>query len=161
MSGLARAGTKILSLGAFGLAMLACNLQLGAPVDVSDGPTGAVPTASSSPVPATASASPVPTKLAIDPTAAVPTATQGSPTAVTVSAAGGRLNVRRGPGPEYDTTGAFLDGQSSPATARNADGTWLLINAPNTSTSLGWVIENQPVSLALRSSIYPGLESPV
>jgi hypothetical protein len=48
--------------------------------------------------------------------------------------------VRRGPGPEYDTVAAFLDGQTRNATGRNADGTWLLISGPSTSTSLGWVI---------------------
>jgi hypothetical protein len=67
------------------------------------------------------------------------TATQGPPPVVTVSAFGGRLNVRRGPGAEYDTVGAFLDGQSSTATARSGDGTWVLINVPNTSKSLGWI----------------------
>jgi hypothetical protein len=63
----------------------------------------------------------------------------GPPPVVKVNAVGGRLNVRRGPGPEYDTTGSFLDGQSTVATARNADGSWLLINRPNTTKSLGWI----------------------
>jgi uncharacterized protein YraI len=67
------------------------------------------------------------------------TATEGPPPVVTVSAVGGRLNVRRGPGPEYDTVGAFLDGQSSTATARNEDATWVLINIPNATKSLGWI----------------------
>jgi hypothetical protein len=140
MSGLARAHVKLISLSVITLAVLACNLQLGAPVDVPADPTGAVPMASSSPVSATVTASPATTQAATGVTTALPTATQGLPLAVTVSAVGGRLNVRRGPGPEYDTTGALLYGESSMATARNAQGTWLLINAPNTSTSLGWLI---------------------
>jgi hypothetical protein len=140
MSDRPRARMKILSVSAIGLAMLACNLQTGAAVDVPTGPTGAVPTASSSPVSATATAVPAPTQAGTDVATALPTATEGPPPAVMVSVGGGRLNVRRGPGPEYDTTGAFLDGQASLATARNADGNWLLINVPNASTSLGWVI---------------------
>jgi hypothetical protein len=35
--------------------------------------------------------------------------------------------------------GAFLDGQSSTATARNEGGTWVLINVPNASKPLGWI----------------------
>ncbi|HET6845385.1 MAG TPA: SH3 domain-containing protein [Anaerolineales bacterium] len=72
------------------------------------------------------------------PSATVPP-TVGPPPEVKVQASGGRLNVRRGPGPEYDSVGAFLDGQSSIATARNSDGTWVLINVPNTSKPLGWI----------------------
>lgn len=140
MSSTVRSRTRFLLLGAMALVMQACNLQFGVPAPEPAGPTGAVPTASSSQLTATISASPAPTQQATEVSTAQPTPTEGPPPAVTVSAVGGRLNVRRGPGPEYDTVAAFLDGQSSTATGRNAEGTWLLINGPNASASLGWVV---------------------
>ena len=144
MSRTARPQRKFLFLSAISFAALACNLGLAMPVDSSGDPTGAVSTAVTAVAPASEVASPEPTQAPTQvPTAVattVPTATPGPPPVTTVSAVGGRLNVRRGPGPEYDTVAAFLDGQSSTATGRNSDGTWLLINGPTNSTSLGWVI---------------------
>ena len=67
---------------------------------------------------------------------AVPTSTSGS---VTITAAGGNINIRRGPGADYDPIGALLNGQSSIATARNEKGTWVYIPIPGTPDQLGWV----------------------
>ena len=117
----------------FGAAILACKLQLAAPADGQEPPTLPTSTATSS---AIATAEPSATDAATE----TVTATVGPPPVVTVAASGGRLNVRRGPGPEYDTVGAFLNGQSTTATARNADSSWVLINTPKTSNSLGWII---------------------
>jgi hypothetical protein len=123
-----------------GVAVLACTLQSTAaptatPAASTDTATVAAPQASATTVPT-------------DAATATSTATQGPPPVVTVSATGGRLNVRRGPGPEYDFVGAFLDGQSTTVTARNADAKWVLINVPNTSKSLGWItLETQYTSV--------------
>jgi hypothetical protein len=56
-----------------------------------------------------------------------------------VRVAGGRLNIRRGPGPEYDTVGAILDGQSTVAHGRNTDGSWLYVALSNSSKAFGWL----------------------
>ena len=88
--------------------VLACNLQTS-----SGSPTAGAPTVSEATVPLTQITTPAAATAA--PTSApTPTATttQGAPPVVKVSASGGRLNVRRGPGPDYDTVGAFLDGQT-------------------------------------------------
>jgi hypothetical protein len=122
------------------LVILACNLQFGTQTNVPAGATVTVSTAPGTQATVTGVSPTAPTPPATEVATAQPTATQGPPPAVTISVVGGRLNVRRGPGPEYDTVAAFLDGQSRMATGRNGDGTWLLISGPNTSTSLGWVI---------------------
>jgi hypothetical protein len=127
---------QILVVAVVTVAFLACNLQAAPPSASTEAPGAVQPTSTISVAGSPeASATASPTQ---SPTAS-PTFTQGPPPAVTVSATGGRLNVRRGPGPEYDTVGAFLNEQSSTATARNADGTWVLINIPKTSKSLGWI----------------------
>ena len=137
MSRTTLAGRKLVLLTAIGLATLACNLQLGTPVNI---PADATTTEKSNQEPPTNTASPAPSLLPTDVATALPTATQGPPPVITVSAVGGRLNVRRGPGPEYDAVAAFLEGQSRTATGRDAGGAWLLISGPNSSTTLGWVI---------------------
>ncbi len=112
--------------------ILACNLQAPA----SSGPAS-IPSATAL-VPTSAAT----TATEVPPTAsakATPSATQGPAPVVAVNATGGRLNVRRGPGPDYDTVGAFLDGQSSTATGRNENGKWVLISIPKTSKPLGWI----------------------
>jgi uncharacterized protein YgiM (DUF1202 family) len=115
---------------------LACNLQAAQPAVVPENTSASAPAntmaATASPE---ASAAPQQTETA----AATVAPTLGPPPVVKIAASGGRLNVRRGPGPEYDTVGSFLDGQSTTATARNADGTWVLINVPNAAKSLGWI----------------------
>ncbi len=126
-------GRSLPGLTIIAASIVACNLQ-AAP---SSGPPS-IPSATA-PAPTPASATNVPEASATASATVTPAATQGPPPVVAVSAAGGRLNVRRGPGPEYDTVGAFLDGQSSTATGRNENGKWVLINIPNTSKSLGWI----------------------
>jgi len=120
------------------MAVLACNLQSAPTAAVQPETPTALPTAVGL---ASSTAEPpavLPTLTSTTPPTA--TSTLGPPPVVTVSAVGGRLNVRRGPGPDYDTVGAFLDTQSATATARNEDGTWLLINAPHAAKPLGWII---------------------
>ena len=125
-------------LGAVALAVLACNLQFSMPGEAQDAPEGVAAATISASVAAEPPAA-MATQTATESATATVTATAGPPPIVTIAAAGGRLNVRRGPGAEYDTVGVFRDGQSTVATARNADGSWVLINAPNTSKGLGWI----------------------
>lgn len=68
-------------------------------------------------------------------TTAVPTPTVGS---VTIRASGGNINIRRGPGADYDPVGALLDGQSAVATARNEKGTWVYVPIHGSDQS-GWI----------------------
>ena len=136
----ARSRKRLPLLSVIPLVILACNLQFGTQTNEPAAPTGTVPTAQGAQSTATGVWPATPTLRATEVATAQSTATQGPPPAVMISAVGGRLNVRRGPGPEYDTVAAFLDGQSRMATGRNGDGTWLLISGPNASTNLGWVI---------------------
>jgi hypothetical protein len=50
----------------------------------------------------------------------------------------GNINVRRGPGVGYNPVAGLLKGQTAIATARDANGDWLLITLPS-STKTGWV----------------------
>ena len=67
---------------------------------------------------------------------AVPASTYSN---VTITAADGNLNIRRGPGADYNPIGTFLNGQSAIATARNENGTWLYVPMPGTTNQFGWV----------------------
>jgi hypothetical protein len=67
---------------------------------------------------------------------AVPSPTSGN---VTITAAGGNINIRRGPRADYNLIGAFLNGQASIATGRNENGTWLYIPIPGAPDEFGWV----------------------
>ncbi|MCB0211210.1 MAG: SH3 domain-containing protein, partial [Anaerolineae bacterium] len=67
------------------------------------------------------------------------------------------LNVRSGPGVQYDIIGVLLYGQSVEITGRNADGTWWQILYPSARSDYGWVsaqfataenIENVPIVTA-------------
>lgn len=64
-----------------------------------------------------------------------PTATAN---VVTITASGGNLNIRRGPGAPYNPISVLTEGQTAIAVARNADGSWLNIDIPDGSGQ-GWV----------------------
>lgn len=140
MMRLARARRGLIALSALGLAVMACNLQVGAPADAPVGTPGSLTPTLTAEVEASATQSLTATLTPTPEFTLTATATEGPPPLITVSAVGGRLNLRRGPGPEYDTVGALLDGQSRTALARNADGTWLRITGQNSPTGAGWVI---------------------
>ncbi|MCB9078880.1 MAG: PKD domain-containing protein, partial [Anaerolineaceae bacterium] len=64
------------------------------------------------------------------------------------------LNVREGPGVEYDILGVLMYGQTAEITGRNADGTWWQIRYESAASDFGWVaaqfstaenIENVPI----------------
>ncbi len=129
---------------------VACNTQLS-PILVS--PTVQLTDTarpSDSPVPPTATVPPsvtpvpptdtfVPATDTLVPSATLPPTSSATASPVTVKAVGGNLNVRRGPGQSYNPVGALLAGQSSTATARNDDASWLYINIPLGAGELGWV----------------------
>lgn len=83
-------------------------------------------TATSAP-PATATQAPTQTSL--------PTATMNI---VMITASGGSLNIRRGPGVPYNPIAILTEGQTATVIARNADGSWLHIEIPDGSGQ-GWV----------------------
>lgn len=131
-------GWRPLGLAAITLVALACNLALTPPAETP--PTEAATTALADSTP-TAPDAGLPAATSTDQPTPTSTATQtaGPPPVVSVAASGGRLNVRRGPGPEYDPVGALRNGQSRLATARNQDGSWVLIDGPDTARPLGWI----------------------
>jgi hypothetical protein len=137
-----------LAVSVMAAGMLACNLQYA---PAAESPT--VPAFTQPPSTLEESAAtPGPTAgggtVASPPVIPVESPTATAPASLAISAVGGQLNVRRGPGPEYNPVGALKDGQSTLATARNADTSWLYIQAPGGSKALGWVtIETQYTSV--------------
>ena len=68
---------------------------------------------------------------------------------IVLSATGGNLNIRRGPGPAYDVVGFLLNGQTSPASGRNDPASWVYVAIPDKPGALGWVsVDSRFVSLA-------------
>jgi len=68
---------------------------------------------------------------------------------IVLSATGGNLNIRRGPGPAYDVVGFLLNGQTSPASGRNDPASWVYVAIPDKPGALGWVsVDSRYVSLA-------------
>lgn len=127
------------------LALSACNLPTAAaptplpqPTETSQPATVTVPPAQPSvevlppTLPPTLAPSEVPAPTVVF-TATLPP----SAAPVTISATG-NLNVRRGPGVGYNPVGGLLKGQSATASARDANGDWLLVTLP-ASTKTGWV----------------------
>jgi hypothetical protein len=84
----------------------------------------------------------------LPPTAESTLTSEPSPTSqvVMITASGGNINIRRGPGVGYNPIAVFENGQSAVATARNADGSWLNISFPGGSGQSGWVNAKTPYS---------------
>ena len=57
---------------------------------------------------------------------------------ITVTAADG-VNVRSGPGTQYDVVGIMPFGTQAPVVGRSQDGGWWVINVPVTRNNQGWV----------------------
>ncbi|NIS82815.1 MAG: SH3 domain-containing protein [Anaerolineales bacterium] len=49
------------------------------------------------------------------------------------------VNVRMGPGTEYDKIGVLIAGQEAPAVGRSAGGEWIMITYPNPLGEFAWV----------------------
>jgi uncharacterized protein YraI len=50
-----------------------------------------------------------------------------------------QINVRNGPGTEYDKVGVLLVGQTAVAKGRSVGGSWILIDYPGTPGGVAWV----------------------
>lgn len=99
------------------------------------GPAAAIPTATSAPPPGpTATMAPAPTQTS---PAATATATEAPP--VTLTAAGGNLNMRRGPGVGYNILAVLRSGEVGTASARSEDGDWLLLGIAAQPGASAWV----------------------
>ena len=61
------------------------------------------------------------------------------PSEVAQLTATANVNIRKGPGTNYDILGVLLLGQQAEITGRNADGTWWQIKFPAGSGGVGWV----------------------
>lgn len=122
--------------------LTACNLPAAI------GEPAAVPT-NTPPPPPTA----IPAETSMEPTPIPPTDTPlPEPTltptssAVTITAATGNLNIRRGPGTYYNVITSMTQGQSATAVGRDAPGYWLYISIPSNPSAYGWISTQTPYS---------------
>ena len=111
------------------LALSSCNLPTDQATSVSA--TEPVITQPTSPS-ATNTPLPLPTETA----SVIPSATSN---VISITASGGNINIRRGPGVGYDPISAFKNGQTAAASARSDDSKWLYIPIPGVSGQFGWV----------------------
>jgi hypothetical protein len=122
------------------LAVSACNLPSNTPtakqpVDVEPTQPAPLPDSATAtvfiPTATLATSTPVKTAtLTVSPTASV----------VTITADGGNLNVRRGPGIGYNPISGLLKGESSTVIARDETGEWLKLSSiPKLPRKTGWV----------------------
>ena len=136
----------LFSICAIVLTMISCNLAAGAP---SAPPATIVPTMPT--LESTASPTMTETATEIPPTE---TATPETPTpspipnvVIVTASSDGSLGILRGTSIYYDTLGYLQNGQSSQASARNSDGSWLYIYVPAYPTVFGWAFVGTQYSL--------------
>lgn len=98
----------------------------------------ATPTAEPSATPLPLTATPIP-PTATATTAATEAASATPELAVWITADGGSLNIRRGPGTEYNVVGFLTRGSRAAALGKNEDGDWLYIEVPGKPGTFGWV----------------------
>jgi uncharacterized protein YraI len=65
----------------------------------------------------------------------IPTPAPGSPSLITNT----EVNIRNGPGSEYDSIGLLKQGQSAQVVGVNSDRTWWAINITSPDHEIGWV----------------------
>ena len=114
-------------LALFAAGALACTVPFfGAPATSTPAPSATPPSTTATPAPAeAASSTPLPSAtLALQ---------------VFISADGGNLNIRRGPGPEYNVVGFLTNGTRSQAMGQNPTGNWLYAEIPSNPGTYGWV----------------------
>jgi len=141
-----RTKSILIGISAIILTVVACslgNVNVAITFNGTATPTGtAAPTDTVAPT-STATAAATPTET---PAAATLTATQNSLPADTATPNGvviktihnGSLGILRGTSLYYDILGYLKTGQSSTATARNSDSTWLYIFVPDYPSVHGW-----------------------
>ena len=115
----------VLALGA-----LACSIPFAlAPATPTTEPTATSLPPTPTPIPPAATAT----------TSATEAASATPELAVWITADGGNLNIRRGPGTEYNVVGFLTRGTRVPALGKNEDGDWLYIEVPAKPGTFGWV----------------------
>jgi len=97
--------------------------------------------------------------FAQQPTVAIPTVT-GTPQGpyIRVNADNDSINVRSGPGTDYDITGVMIAGQTATAYGRSAGGSWIQVSYPGVPGGVGWVYS--PLVTLLGGGDIPILEQP-
>lgn len=78
--------------------------------------------------------------MAQQPTVAIPTVTstpQGP--RIRVNADNDTINVRSGPGTNYDLIGVMIAGEEASALGRSAGGSWIQVSYPGVTSGVGWV----------------------
>lgn len=103
---------------------------------------------------------PTPTAIAlISPSATPappPTAASTQPIVTTL----GSLNVRGGPGTDYDVIGRLTQGQTLAITGRNSEGTWWQVAYPAGSNERGWVSASAQFTAASNAANVPIVQAP-
>lgn len=72
----------------------------------------------------------------------------------------GSLNVRGGPGTDYDVIGRLTQGQTLPITGRNNEGTWWQVAFPPGSNERGWVSASAQFTAASNAATVPVVQAP-
>lgn len=93
------------------------------------------------------------------PTVSVPTVTGTAegPT-IRVNADNDQINVRSGPGTDYETIGVMIAGQEAPALGRTSGGSWIKIQYLGSKDGEGWVYS--PLVTILRGTTLLVVEPP-
>jgi hypothetical protein len=98
-------------------------------------------------------------ELQQQPTVAVPTVTGTAVGAVVrVNADNEQINVRSGPGTDYDSIGVLIAGQEVAALGRSAGGSWIQVEYAGVAGGVGWVYS--PLVTLLRGGDLPVVEPP-
>jgi uncharacterized protein YraI len=97
--------------------------------------------------------------FAQQPTVAIATVT-GTPQGpyIRVNADNDSINVRSGPGTDYDIIGVMIAGQTATAFGRSAGGSWIQVSYPGVAAGVGWVYS--PLVTLLGGGDIPILEQP-
>ncbi|MBN2045151.1 MAG: SH3 domain-containing protein [Anaerolineales bacterium] len=98
-------------------------------------------------------------QFAQQPTVSVPTVT-GTPqgASIRVNADNEQINVRTGPGTDYDSIGVLIAGQVVPALGRSAGGSWIQIKYAGVASGVGWVYS--PLVTLIEGGDLPVVEPP-
>ena len=110
----------------------------------------AFPPPTETPIPPTAT--PSPTNTPVPPTATPTTTPSPEPEASPplVSPNDGNVNLRRGPGTNYEIIGVLADGESLEIVGRNADSSWWEVSIPD---GLAWVADSVTTATNVDGSI--------
>jgi len=93
------------------------------------------------------------------PTVSVPTVTGTSiGPYIRVNADNDQINVRSGPGTDYDSIGVMIAGQTAAALGRSVGGSWIMVKYPGVTSGVGWVYS--PLVTLLGGGDLPIVEPP-